>query len=179
VNKNKQINWEKNMLVSKSYGDQCRAMHKNHQNWGAEGERFVPLVQLMMEKHDCKTVLDYGCGKGTFTRKLGFGTNYDPNMPEHDALPEAHDLVLCNDVMEHIEPELLDNVLSHLRDVTKKVAIIGIATKYSVLYNLPDGRNAHLIVENADWWNKKLNDYFSLKEISKNKKEVVFEATPK
>jgi hypothetical protein len=67
------------------------------------------------------------------------------------ALPGFADLVVCTDVLEHVEPELLDTVLRHLRSLARKAVFVVIATRPSNK-TLSDGRNAHLIVETAEWW---------------------------
>ena len=44
---------------------------------------------------------------------------YDPAFPEYGE-PRGADLVCCIDVLEHIEPDLLDNVLDDLARITLK-----------------------------------------------------------
>ncbi len=99
------------------------------------------------------SVLDYGCGSGHLKKLLtGYDVReYDPCIEGKDGRPEPADYVVCADVLEHIEPDLLDTVLGHLMEVTREQLIVVIATKPSKKL-LADGRNAHLIVENADWW---------------------------
>lgn len=70
-------------------------------------------------------------------------------------------MVLCLDVMEHIEPELLDNNLAHIKSLTKMVATMTIAT-VQAQKTLSDGRNAHLIVKPKDWWIEQLRRHFSV-----------------
>lgn len=92
-------------------------------------------------------VLDYGCGKGTLSRVTG----YDPAIVGKDGLPEPHPVVVCLDVLEHVEPELMVSVLDHLQALAQEVVFIVIATGPAQKV-LPDGRNAHLIQESAGWW---------------------------
>jgi 2-polyprenyl-3-methyl-5-hydroxy-6-metoxy-1,4-benzoquinol methylase len=68
-----------------------------------------------------------------------------------DAAPEPHDIVACTDVLEHIEPDCLDDVLKDIRRCTKKVAFLLIATRPAIKV-LADGRNAHLIQQPYTWW---------------------------
>ena len=58
----------------------------------------------------------------------------------------------CSDVLEHVEPEYLDNVLETIRSLTEKVAYFVIATSLDGTKTLPDGRDPHLIVEDGEWW---------------------------
>ena len=67
----------------------------------------------------------------------------------------------CIDVLEHVEPHLLDNVLTDLRRVTKNVGFFTVHTGPAVK-TLSDGRNAHLIQQSATWWLTKLSDYFQI-----------------
>jgi len=82
-------------------------------------------------------------------------------LPGLDATPEPHDLVCCIDVLEHIEPECLEDVLDDLVRVTLKNLFVNVSTSLAIQI-LPDGRNAHLIVEPCRWWMEKLWDRFGL-----------------
>ena len=106
-------------------------------------------------------VLDYGCGKQLLAASCPELKirGYDPAFPELAALAEPADLVMCTDVLEHIEPELLDNVFADLKRVTKKYGFFVIATRPAKKI-LADGRNAHLIQESMEWWLLKLSRYF-------------------
>ena len=85
---------------------------------------------------------------------------YDPAFPGYGAAKPA-DLVCCIDVLEHIEPKLLDNVLKELARITKGLGFftihMGPAGKV-----LSDGRNAHLIQKPTSWWLPKLCNYFEI-----------------
>lgn len=100
-------------------------------------------------------ILDYGCGKG----KLGLGKKYDPAIPEFSTDPDPADLLVSTDVLEHIEPDLLDNVLIHMKSKMKKQGFLTIGCS-PASKKLPDGRNAHLIVRSPDWWIEKLKEHF-------------------
>ena len=63
--------------------------------------------------------------------------------------------------MEHIEPDLLDNVLDHLRALVKGVGFFTIHTEPAEKV-LPDGRNAHLIQQPAAWWLPRILQRFEL-----------------
>ena len=78
-------------------------------------------------------------------------TNYDPCIEGLDFPPVPHEVVACTDVLEHIEPELVENVLSELRRLTKKVALLVINTG-PAKKTLADGRNAHISMHPEYWW---------------------------
>ena len=84
---------------------------------------------------------------------------FDPAIAVKEQTPKPADVVVCTDVLEHVEPDYLDAVLVDLRRVTKVCLFVAISTK-PANKNLSDGRNAHLIVESADWWVARLSKLF-------------------
>jgi len=121
------------------------------------------MIDLMGIDH----LLDYGCGhnlslqKNLKPEKEFKYQCYDPGVAEYADDPIPAEFVACIDVLEHIEPACLEDVLDHLESLTEKVLFatihIGPAAK-----KLPDGRNAHLIQRPAKWWLPKLMDRFEL-----------------
>src|SRR5262245_58241377 len=145
---------EGGLLISPAYADLQRQLHASHDyGKGVDAEECARIVRALP---DVETVLDYGCGQGHLGRLLtGYEIEeYDPCIPGKDVQPAKCDAVVCADVLEHVEPDLLDNVLIHLRSLTKRYAVFVIATKPSSKI-MADGRSAHLIVENAGWWGRK------------------------
>ena len=141
-------------------------LHKNPL-YGTASVGFAPMVADLINHLSPNTLTDYGAGKQNLKKALeSLGvTNYryqpfDPAFPSYGEALEA-DLVCCIDVLEHVEPELLDNVLIDLLRVTK---IVGFFTVHTgpALKHLSDGRNAHLIQEPVSWWLPKLEKYFEV-----------------
>ena len=64
-------------------------------------------------------------------------------------------MLISTDVLEHIEPVFLDSVLKDIHETFQKNAFLIIATSPAKKF-LPDGRNAHLIVETPGWWKDKI-----------------------
>lgn len=137
-------------LISPEYLQTLRAAHDADSSWGTTAGRMAGEVRSLMAQHGAARVLDYGCGKGVLAEALpGMVTNYDPaTYPER---PAPHDLVVCIDVLEHIEPAALEAVLDDLQALTRRALFLLISTRPAVAV-LPDGRNAHLIVRPAEWW---------------------------
>ena len=150
-------------MISDEYRRQNELLHARSATYGSgSGQKFAPFVREVMKNSQSATVLDYGCGKGTLRQALGeFVANYDPAVPEWSEKPVPADLVVCTDVLEHVEPEFLDDVIADLRRLTKKVAFLVIACRPANRH-LDDGRNAHLIVEPPDWWLKKIGGTFEV-----------------
>jgi 2-polyprenyl-3-methyl-5-hydroxy-6-metoxy-1,4-benzoquinol methylase len=108
-----------------------------------------------------RSILDYGCGAGALKpelRRLGWRGQvheYDPAVPGKEARPPACDVVACTDVLEHVEADKLNAVLRDIEILSSRGAYLAIATRAANTH-LPDGRNAHLIVEPPAWWSTKL-----------------------
>jgi hypothetical protein len=140
-------------LVSEYYRNLNNALHSRISSYGTGGWRWAPVVNVMADVARCRTVLDYGCGKQTLQLALPNLkiTGYDPAISELSALPRSHDLVVCTDVLEHIEPAYLQNVLNDLVRVVNTVGLVVVSTRPAKKM-LDDGRNAHLIQQSpADW----------------------------
>lgn len=152
-------------LISDEYLAQNAQLHKQNARFGAKGHKWADRVIECVKESGVGSYLDYGCGKGQLAdavlsrlhRSVSV-SRYDPvTNPERPA-PAA--FVTCMDVLEHIEPELLDNVLADLRSLTRVRGMFVISLVPSDK-KLPDGRNAHLIVETDDWWLDRLHKHFS------------------
>lgn len=148
------------MLISPQYREQNKQLHEDPA-YGFSGHKVARRVYEIAEKVGSLDILDYGCGKRSLERSLGFSIrNYDPCIDGLDAPPEPAEIVACIDVLEHIEPECLDAVLDDIRRLTKRNAFLTIASRPAKKI-LPDGRNAHLIQEGPAWWLPKLFQRFS------------------
>ena len=86
---------------------------------------------------------------------------YDPCVPEYAKEPVASQMVACCDVLEHIEPDMIDGVLDHLQRLTEQVGFFSINTT-NAMKTLPDGRNAHILQRPPEWWLGKIMERFEL-----------------
>ncbi len=149
-------------LISDAYKAQQRHLHETTE-YGTIAQHYGPLVSQIIEKLEITHLLDYGCG-----RRMGLTKNlngkhkltyqgYDPGagLEELATAPVPAQMVCCIDVLEHIEPAYLDNVLDHLSSLTECVALLTIHTG-AAQKTLPDGRNAHLTQQPMDWWLPKI-----------------------
>lgn len=150
-------------VISDDYRELNRQMHASDRGFGHSGRKHATAVLEFAAELAAKSILDYGCGAGTLRAALrvqgwaGALGEYDPAIPTLDAMPAAADLVVCTDVLEHVEPEALGNVLKHLRSLTLLGAFLCVAVTESSK-RLPDGRNAHLIVEPRRFWTRSLRE---------------------
>jgi hypothetical protein len=70
-------------------------------------------------------------------------------------------MVTCIDVLEHIEPDCLDNVLDDLERLAEVLVFLTIHTGPAAKV-LSDGRNAHLTQQPIEWWLPKIWNRFDL-----------------
>ena len=158
-------------LISTDFRELNTRLHKEKLEYGVAGGKYadtiIRLVQILKKKveNGIPSVLDYGCGKGYLAKALPFPIwEYDPAIPGKDESPHAADLVVCTDVLEHIEPEKLLFVLDDLLRCTKQVGFFAIHTG-PAHKTYADGRNTHLIQQGQDWWENKLSDFFKVAKI--------------
>jgi hypothetical protein len=116
------------------------------------------------------TFLDYGCGRGqlvTFInhKTRGFAFGYDPAsdiaMTSDPLSPTIRvDWIISCDVLEHIQPGELSEVMEWMGGHASKGLLLTIA-------NMPDPHEVngelvelHLIQEPMTWWTEKLREHF-------------------
>jgi trans-aconitate methyltransferase len=125
-------------------------------------------IQQFVQHYQPASIIDYGCAKGTLIQQLKqdfphIATihGYDPGVPEFDTIPQTtYDCLISNDVIEHFEPEFLQQSLVHMNSLWTRATWLIIAC-YPAKKHLPDGRNAHLIVETPDWWRQMVGKCFT------------------
>jgi trans-aconitate methyltransferase len=112
-------------------------------------------------------MLDYGCGKGAILSHLQNKypnikiEGYDPAVVMFDKISrQNYECIFSNDVLEHIEPDHIHKVLKHINELSTKYLWLRIDT-VPARKVLPDGRNAHLIIENIDWWTNLVNRHIN------------------
>ena len=156
-------------LISDDMLQKQKELHDNYATYGTNGNSWANVVRSLVEsmkqgkgKNELPSVLDYGCGKGFLAEELDFPIwEYDPAIPGKDRLPKPADIVVCTDVLEHIEPDQLDAVLDDLRRVIKCVGIFAICLS-PAFKTFSDGTNIHRIVMPKTWWQMKLAEYFKV-----------------
>ncbi len=144
------------MLISEEYRGLNSKLHDVMPSWGA-GAGAPWMGPYMTFKF--RSCLDYGCGKGKLTVACEDFRRYDPAIPEFSADPLPADLVLCLTVLEHVEPECIDDVLGHLEVLTKRRIIIKVTTVDSNL-RLADRTSVHRTIRPSQWWLRKCIDHW-------------------
>jgi hypothetical protein len=172
--------------ISEDYRRMQEELHKNP-NYGVASVQYAPLVAQVLDAVKADRLLDYGAGKGRLGQTLGQIMkrpiqilHFDPAIPEWSGRPQPSPVSACIDVLEHIEPELLDTVLDDLRDLTTGHGIYTVHTGPAVKV-LPDGRNAHLIQQPPSWWLPRFMARFDLVQFQRMPQGfwVLVEAKPR
>jgi len=152
-----------NGTIQSDYAEQLRKEHDGSK-WGSTGARYSgeDLARVIASRPYLQTALDFGCGKGTLSQAFPelVWQEYDPGIPGKDHIPSgSFDLVTNTDVLEHVEPHLLDNVLLVLQDKTDKVLFLDIACYPTgkVFGEGPYvGQDLHLIIQDPEWWKERV-----------------------
>lgn len=158
-------------LITDQYRNLNQELHSSSDAYGTSGHYHLGTIIDIARTFQTQDILDYGCGKSTLANNLPFAIKqYDPAIPKYSALPKAADIVVCTDVLEHIEPVCLDEVLDHLKSLTRIACFVNVATRPAKKH-LSDGRNAHLIQKPARWWLQQLWDRFEVISFNLSKGE--------
>src|SRR5210317_1665138 len=167
------------MLFTEGYQKQQEELHK--QKWyGVKGVEYLGPINMCIKAYSCESVLDYGCGPHKRLEKH-LKIKYTPYdiVPPFNEPPSPHDLVVAADVLEHIEPECIGDVLDHIRKLTKKVCFLSVHES-EAKKTLPDGRNAHLIQMPMDMWYPLIAKHFDIQMLQrKSDREFWIIATAK
>ncbi len=156
-------------LITEEYRRMQEELHLNP-NYGVASVQYAPIVAEVVKFVGATELLDYGAGKGRLGETLNTlmlhppaVRHYDPARPEWSAPAQPCACVACIDVLEHIEPELLDNVLDDLQRVTIGHGVFTVHTGPAGKV-LADGRNAHLIQQPPEWWLERFGNRFDVIE---------------
>lgn len=169
--------------------DQYRQLHEQRPDYGSgrDDAHIAAVIQGEMGERlkDVRSALDYGCGKSRLLEKLfpphetAWGPaerqppvvmqRYDPAIPElsmkHDWAGRCtFDLIVCNDVLEHIPEDELPTVLSEIQDATGGKVFFTIHCG-PASNRLPNGENCHCTVHTALWWLNLLGGYWTTQKL--------------
>lgn len=147
-------------IIDQKYQQQLSQLHQGGKF--DNGYKSYYIVEEFLKKYQPTDLLDFGCGQGGLIRAIQqhhpdiFCEGYDPGNTQYQQLPKRnYDAVVSTDAIEHIEPEYLDETLRVIDLKIQRCGFFRIAC-YPAKKHLPDGRNAHLIVELPEWWRKKI-----------------------
>ena len=158
------------MAITKEYQADLQGKHARKIKWGTSAVRYggPDIVGLIRRFHHTR-IIDFGCGKGQLegyvtknNNNLGW-RNYDPGIPEYANVPNENscDMLVSCDVLEHVEPHLLDQTIQEMWSYIKVGGMMYINVPCTptgdVFTDGPyKGQNIHLTVEQPDWWRDKI-----------------------
>jgi len=156
-------------MITDAYKKELLGLHSKY-NWGITAGKYAgdSIIALLKFYPEIKTILDYGCGKGSlkpFIEEAGITgkkwTMYDPGVPKFSNEPTGqYDLVITTDVLEHVEEIMLNKVLANLRSLTGRFLFNEIACSYcgkrfgAGPYK---GQDLHINLKVPDIWRQRLN----------------------
>ena len=154
-------------MYSLEYLEELKALHQDKKRPKGFGGKvkdlgdFYKWIQYWQPK-DC---LDYGCGKGVILAHLKeefshiIFEGYDPALDMWKQRPDKiFEMIFCNDVLEHVEPNFIKEVLEDINQLTSNYVWLRIDT-LPARKKLSDGRNAHLIIKSNEWWLKTIESH--------------------
>ena len=165
-----------NKFINKEYQNQLAELHKNEKKFSA-GAKKLKLVEPFLEKYKPNSLIDFGCGKGGLINAIKDKykinvSGYDPGVDEFSSWPaRASDVVISTDALEHVELALLEKTLMGINELFTVSAFLLIAC-YPAKKSLPNGRNAHLIVESPEWWRTTILNNIKAKIVYENVKHL-------
>lgn len=126
-------------------------------------DKIDPTLSELVKSTSPKTICDFGCGKGMLLKKMQTTYpdidiwGYDPGTVSYDTKFVPADVVYTTDVLDHIEPEFINENLKLISDNSKYQyhKIIFGPSKYTY----SNGENTRLLQKNFDWWNTTLSLY--------------------
>lgn len=160
-------------VISKAQLDLNANLHDTDDKYGNRDDgagvatRLPSAILRLHELGICSSVLDYGTGKGALTRRLRKELpdsisvqGYDPAVEIYADRPENPvDLLVCLDVLEHIEMNKIDAVLRDIHKLTTQFCYLVIDLQPAVK-SLSDGRNAHILLAPPEWWIGRISQLF-------------------
>lgn len=153
-------------LISPAYLQEQKVLHASPRGYGERGRKWADTVLALAKTHDAGSILDYGCGQGSLVKALRGQTSarldeYDPAIPGKESLPSFADLVVCTDVMEHVEGACLPSVIAHLSVLTRRVLFLVISL-VPTAKTLTNGDQAHISLYPVAYWREAFELDFEL-----------------
>ena len=158
------------MTITKAYQKELLSLHDKY-GWGGTGGKYAGdmVIRILAHFPDLITILDYGCGEGSLQEYVEYRgitnrkwTMYDPGVAGLEVKPEGKfDLVITTDVLEHVEPEKQDEVITELCNYANKAMFNEIAC-YETDVKFPSGpykgKDLHINLKIPCFWRQEIEE---------------------
>lgn len=156
--------------------------HPAYRNY-APGERNIDGMLAELSPRVGASFVDFGCGTGRPAQELAkrgyrvlaldFADNCLDNMvdvpflvADLTKLPSlSAQFGYCTDVMEHIDPDYVDDVLEGIARCVRGAVYFAISTVDDAFGPALEGKQLHLTVRKATWWTEKMAAYWPIIDI--------------
>jgi SAM-dependent methyltransferase len=160
----------------------------------APGERHVDEAIQALKPRMGASFIDFGCGTGRPAQAFrirGYnivGVDFAENCLDENVdipllvadltkpLPLTAEWGFCTDVMEHVAPETVDDVLVNICTSCRKGVFFAIALVPDHFGPAIAGKPLHLTVQSAEWWQARLEACWPRVEILTVAKETMVAA---
>ena len=142
-------------MITEEYKSELFKKHTTDPEYGGEAVEYSGHISNIINQTGVETVLDYGAGKGELAHNLVLDHRvkvilYDPAIPQISAPPEPADMVVCVNVLDHVEDQYIDEVLDDIKRCTNYINFIVISeTKEKPM----------------EWWLLKIMERFSIQSL--------------
>jgi len=160
---------DKHLFTKEYYEDGIRQHISGYENYKWMPTRSIPEALDIQENFEFKTCVDYGCAKGFLVNALriigcdAYGEdiseyaieNCPESVREYISLPNSrfYDLLICKDVLEHVEEEDLPEVLGKIKAKSNKfffVIPLGDSNRFRIREYEVD--ITHVTKKDEEWW---------------------------
>ena len=160
---------EMHQFTKDYYEDGIRKHISGYENYKWMPTRSIPEALDIQEKFDFETCVDYGCAKGFLVHALriigcdAYGEdiseyaveNCHPGVKPYVTLPndKKYDLLICKDVLEHIEVDNIPAVLNTFRDKADQFFFtipLGDGDRFRIREYEVD--ITHVTKKDEEWW---------------------------
>ena len=165
------ISLDMHQFTKDYYEDGVRKHISGYEDYKWMPTRSIPEALDIQSNFEFKTCVDYGCAKGFLVNALrivgcdAWGEdiseyaveNCHPNVRDYVSLPndKQYDLLICKDVLEHIEVEDIPSVLQKFKKKSKQfffVIPLGDDDRFRIREYEVD--ITHVTKKDEEWWIK-------------------------
>jgi SAM-dependent methyltransferase len=155
---------------SEAWLERHRRTHATHAVFGTHRHPYLrdtlPRLAAAAGGPERPSLLDYGCGKGAFLREIaayglfGFVRGYDPAVDTFKARPaQLYDIVICLDVLDQIENEFIEPVISDVAQFARRFALFDVITRQVPALN-------HLNPRSAETWREIIGRQLKIDDVT-------------